>query len=85
MLDDKESMLLNDYGYVEVRKNDTEDSYFFGYGFDYKQAVKDFYRITGAPPMLPAFALGNWWSRYHAYTQDEYEALVERFEQLHDV
>lgn len=81
VLDDKESMLLNDYGYVEARKKDTEDSYFFGYGFDYKQAVKDFYRITGAPPMLPAFALGNWWSRYHAYTQDEYEALVERFEQ----
>lgn len=31
--------------------------------------------------MLPAYALGNWWSRYHRYTQEEYQALIERFEE----
>ena len=35
--------------------------------------------FTGAPSMLPAYALGNWWSRYHAYTQQEYLALMNRF------
>jgi alpha-glucosidase (family GH31 glycosyl hydrolase) len=29
--------------------------------------------------MLPRFALGNWWSRYYAYTQDEYIRLMSRF------
>ena len=29
--------------------------------------------------MLPAYALGNWWSRYHAYTQQEYLSLMDRF------
>ena len=31
--------------------------------------------------MLPAYALGNWWSRYYAYTQQEYLDLMDRFVQ----
>ena len=81
VIDDSNSMLLNENGWVEVRTPETSDLYFFGYGFDYLGAVKDFYRLTGAPPMLPDYALGNWWSRYHKYTQDEYEELVKRFEE----
>ena len=30
--------------------------------------------------MLPRYALGNWWSRYYAYTEDSYKELVTRFE-----
>ena len=82
LLDDSNTMLLNnDNGWVEVRQSDTLDYYFWGYGFRYLDAVKDLYRLTGAPPMLPAYALGNWWSRYHKYTQEEYQALVERFKE----
>ena len=80
LLDDSETMLLNDIGWVEVREPNTIDCYFWGYGFQYLDAVKDFYRLTGVPPMLPAYALGNWWSRYHKYTQEEYQELVLRFE-----
>lgn len=80
VLDDSQTMLLNDSGWVEVREPHTIDCYFWGYGFNYLDAVKDFYRLTGTPPMLPAYALGNWWSRYHAYTQEEYQELVLRFE-----
>lgn len=81
VMDDSKTMLLNnENGWVEVRTPGTVDCYFWGYGFRYLEAVKDFYRLTGAPPMLPAYALGNWWSRYHKYTQQEYQALIERFE-----
>ena len=31
--------------------------------------------------MLPRFALGNWWSRYHAYSEESYLALMDAFEQ----
>ena len=31
-------------------------------------------------PIIPRFALGVWWSRYHAYTQQEYLSLMDRFE-----
>lgn len=29
--------------------------------------------------MLPKYALGNWWSRYYEYSQDEYQRLMDRF------
>lgn len=80
VMDDSHTMLLNDIGWVEVREPNTTDCYFWGYGFKYLDAVKDFYRLTGVPPMLPAYALGNWWSRYHKYTQEEYQDLILRFE-----
>ena len=80
VLDDSNTMLLNGQRWVEVRTPDTKDIYFFGYGYNYKDAVKDFYRLTGIPPMLPAYALGNWWSRYHRYTQQEYQDLIKQFE-----
>ncbi len=80
VMDDSETMLLNEDGWVEVRKPNTIDTYFWGYGFHYLDAVKDLYHLTGIPPMLPAYALGNWWSRYYPYTQEEYQNLIERFE-----
>ena len=57
----------------------TIDLYFFGYGRRYVSAVQDFYRLAGPQPLLPRFALGNWWSRYHPYRQDEYLELMDRF------
>ena len=37
------------------------------------------YRLTGSTPLLPRFALGNWWSRYHPYSAAEYLDLMDRF------
>lgn len=81
VLDDSQTLVLEPDGWVGVRQENTVDCYFFGYGFEYLKAVQDFYRLTGVPPMLPAYALGNWWSRYHAYTQQEYCDLIDRFEE----
>lgn len=81
VLEDSDALLLDETGWVAVRRENTRDVYFFGYGYDYRDCIRDFYRITGAPPMLPAYALGNWWSRYHAYTQEEYLSLMDRFAQ----
>lgn len=80
LLCDSQSPLLREDGWFEDRKPGL-DVYFFGYGHDYTAAVKDFYRLTGAPGLLPAWALGNWWSRYHAYTDAEYLTLMDRFRQ----
>ena len=79
VLDDSNTLVLEEDGWVGVRKENTTDVYFFGYGYDYIAAVQDLYSLTGVPPLLPAYALGNWWSRYHAYTQQEYLDLVHRF------
>ena len=79
VIDDSDTVCLGDDGWMELRNKGNKDIYFFGYGFDYLGAIKDFYRLTEAPPMLPAYALGNWWSRFHKYTQQEYIDLMDRF------
>ncbi len=80
VLDDGKSMLLTEDGWVEPRCGGGEDIYFFGYGHDYLECLKDFYYLSGRSPMLPRFALGNWWSRYYKYTEESYLALMDRFE-----
>ena len=80
VLDDSNSQVLLEDGWITPRKKGVKDLYFWGYGHDYKQALKDFYYLSGSTPMLPRFALGNWWSRYYKYTEASYLELMERFE-----
>ncbi len=65
--------------WVMPRDHKETDFYFFGYGRRYTEAVQDFYKLAGPTPLLPRFTLGNWWSRYYRYTQDEYVQLMDRF------
>ncbi len=80
VIDDRESVLLAEDGFIEQRKNwDIEDFYYFGYGLCHLDAVKDYFRLTGKPSLLPAFAMGNWWSRYYKYTEKSYKDLMTKF------
>ncbi|MEK5254009.1 TIM-barrel domain-containing protein [Paenibacillus sp. FSL F4-0125] len=80
LVDDSSSLILEEDGRVELRLQEALDFYFFGYGHDYLKCLKDFYHLCGRTPLLPRYALGNWWSRYYPYSEVEYKALVERFE-----
>jgi len=53
LIDDSDTMLLTEDGWFDIRRNGGIDMYFFGYGHDYLDCIADFYRLTGAPPMLP--------------------------------
>jgi len=79
LIDDSKSATMCENGLIKKRREDVIDLYFFGYGYEYREAVKALFRLTGEPPMLPAYALGNWWSRYYKYTQQEYIDLMQRF------
>ena len=81
VLEDSTAPVLTEDGWYEPRRNNIRDIYLFCYGTDYRQALKDFFRLCGAPPLLPRFALGNWWSRYYAYTDQEYLDLMDLFQQ----
>lgn len=78
-IDDSKSMLLVDDDFVIREDEEAIDIYFFGYGLDYKEALRDFYKLSGATPLLPRYSLGNWWSRYYKYTDKSYLELLERF------
>lgn len=79
VLNDSKTLLLGKNGKIKQRNKHTTDIYLFCYGFNYREAVRDLFFLTGKPPLIPRFALGNWWSRYKAYTQNEYTELMERF------
>ena len=79
LLEDSKTLVIDENAQVVPRKSKETDIYYFAYGYDYIQAVKDFFKLTGPAPLVPRFTLGNWWSRYKAYTQDEYITLMQRF------
>ena len=78
VMDDSKSLILQQDGQILPREK-CKDLYFFAYGHQYLRCLKDFFRLTGQVPLIPKFALGNWWSRYKAYTQEEYRELMQRF------
>jgi alpha-glucosidase (family GH31 glycosyl hydrolase) len=81
VVDDSKSLVFNPQGWLEPRgtPNGTRDLYFFGYGHDYAGCLADFIRVSGKVPLIPRWALGNWWSRYWAYTQQELSDLMLEF------
>lgn len=81
ILDDSNSFLLNDAEEPTMRPGKAIDLYFFGHGRDYFKALEDFYALTGPTPLLPRYALGNWWSRFFKYSEESYLELMNRFEE----
>ena len=79
-LDDSGSMVFEDDGWVSPRDGTRTDLYVFAYGHDFHATLQAFYAVSGRPPVLPRWVLGNWWSRYHRYSADSYLALLDRFE-----
>ena len=81
ILDYTKSSVLKSDGMIYKDRNDSMDIYVFAYGHDYRAAVRAFYMICGATPRIPRFAFGNWWSRYHAYSEEEYMNVMDRMEE----
>lgn len=85
-VNDSVTMLFDGDGWVASRRpgglqGTRIDGYLFAYGLDHKAAIKAFYAVSGKQPVIPRWALGNWWSRYHPYEAEEYLELLDRFEQ----
>ncbi len=85
VVDDSAGLVFDAGGWLAPRATPQNiDLYFFGYGQAYLDCLRDFCRIGGPVPLIPRWALGNWWSRYWAYTQAELEQLMRDFE-AHEV
>ena len=86
VVDDSKTLVFDENGWlvsrtISSRKNDLkpQDLYFFGYGDDIPALLRDYTKVAGEIPMIPRYILGNWWSRYWAYTQDELQSLMQEF------
>ncbi|AZZ38544.1 glycoside hydrolase [Acidipropionibacterium jensenii] len=82
VIDDSKAMVFDSDGRLAARHAEpgSEDLYLFAGGHDHVETVGDLFAISGSQPLLPRFALGNWWSRYHRYDEAEYLELMDRFE-----
>ncbi len=78
-LDDSNTLLINDAGFLEADKNKRTDFYLFIYRRDFGLCLKDYFTLTGRPPLLPRYALGIWWNRDQIYSFEDTKKLVQQF------
>src|SRR5450759_3490396 len=85
LVDDSSSLVFDQNGWLNNRQvQGALDLYFFGYNHDYQGCLNDYAKVSGRTPVIPRWVLGNWWSRYWPYRQEELKALIEDFRQ-HEV
>jgi hypothetical protein len=84
LLDDSRTALLTatspGYATRPSRTSAYQDGYLFAYGHRYARGLADLRALTGAAPLLPRRAFGNWFSRYANFSEQEYrEQILPRF------
>ena len=82
VVDDSKTLVFTDDGWLTPREAPAGqlDLYFFGYGRAFRAALRDYRKLAGAVPVLPRWALGNWWSRYWKYTDEMLRRVILDFE-----
>jgi len=78
--DDSKSLVFDENFWLTTRSNNNKDIYFFGYEKEYLACLNDFYTVAGKTPMIPRYILGNWWSRYWEYSEEELKELISTFD-----
>ena len=76
-------MAANADGYMWWQKaadDSAIDWYFLGYGHQYKECIQDFTRVGGRVPLPPKYIFGYWYSRYWAYSQNDFQNIIRDVE-----
>lgn len=80
VIDDSNAAVIRD-GWITLDKHEEGyfDLYFFGYGNDYKAALKALTKLSGNVPLLPRWSMGSWYSRWYQYTSKDYRNIVNEY------
>ena len=84
LLDDSRSMIIDENGVMLPNTNKRQDFYLFLYRRDFGLCLKDYFTLTGYPPLIPRYALGIWWNRDQIYSFEDTKKLVNVFNK-HDI
>ncbi len=79
-IDDSISLIIDSNGNLIKKSNPTTDIYVFMYNNDFDLALKDYFKLTGKPQLLPRYSYGNWWSKNYGYNENTINRLFNRFE-----
>ncbi len=78
-LDDNASMIINQDGFLTPNVENRFDKYVFMYRRDFGMCLKDYFTLTGYPPLIPRYALGNWWNKSEIYNFMDVSNLLSKF------
>lgn len=78
-LDDSKTMFFDDDGFLEKKESTRIDTYLFVYRRDFGLCLKDYFMLTGRPPLIPRYALGIWWNRDKIYSFDDTKEVLTSF------
>lgn len=78
-LDDSPSMLLNSDGFLVPNNVPRTDIYVFMYRRDINYCLRDYFLLTGYPPLIPRYALGIWWNKNEIYNFTDIATLLSNF------
>ncbi len=80
-IDDSNSLCFDINSNVVIKEHSKNhvDLYLFIYGKDFGLCLRDYFLLTNNPPLIPRYALGNWWSREYDYNENEVLELIEKF------
>ncbi|RYF36903.1 MAG: alpha-xylosidase, partial [Cytophagaceae bacterium] len=83
LLDDSTTPLLPG-DWASARPKDAgQDWYLFGYGTNYRAALKSLTAVGGTVPLPRRNLLGSWSSRYWPYSSNDFRNIVQEYKQ-HD-
>ena len=78
-LDDSGNYEIDANGFLLKPDVNKVDIYLFMYKRDFGLCLKDYFTLTGYPPLLPRYAFGIWWNREKIYDFDNTKALIKSF------
>ena len=77
--DDSRTPILDQNGGIISPNYDNIDTYLFIYCNDFGSGLRDYFNLTGLPPLIPRYALGVWWSKNESYTEQDLLKLINSF------
>lgn len=78
-IDDSDSLIIEPNGTLSKRETDGIDVYLFMYKDDFTKALKEYYRLTGYPPLIPRYTLGVWYGKDTAMNSEQILETVNTF------
>lgn len=79
VLDDSDSLILDEIGNFVSRTKGTKDIYLFMYNNDFEGCLSDYFNLCGYPSLIPRYALGAWWYKNDKYGASDVMDIVNRF------
>ena len=77
--DDSRTPILDQNGNIIAPNYKNIDTYLFVYNTDFGIGLRDYFSLTGLPPLIPRYALGVWWSKNESYNEQGIQKLVNQF------